>query len=59
VEVLIGPEWKDVMENWRKLHNEELYDSHPSQNIIWMIETKGIKWEGNVPHMGEGFGRKT
>jgi len=57
--VLIGSEWNDVTGNWRKLRNEELYDSHPPQNIIRMIEPKGVGWKENVPHMGEGFGWQT
>jgi len=24
--IAFGPKWKEVTEDWRKLHNEELYD---------------------------------
>jgi hypothetical protein len=28
---------EEVTEEWRKLHNEELYNLHFSQNTIWFI----------------------
>jgi hypothetical protein len=37
---------------WRKLHNEELHDLYCCQNIIRMIESRGMKW-GMYSYMGE------
>ena len=41
---------------WRKLHNEELYDLYSSTNIIWMIKSKRMRWVGNVASMGKRRG---
>ena len=44
-----------VTAEWRKLHNDELYDLYPSQNIIRMIKSRRMRWAGHVARMG---GRK-
>jgi hypothetical protein len=36
---------------WRKLHNEELHNLYSSPNVIKMIKSKKMKWEGHVTHM--------
>jgi hypothetical protein len=30
---IFGPKWDDVTEEWRRLHNEELFDPYFSSNI--------------------------
>jgi len=32
----------------RKLHSEEVYDYYFSSNIIWMISSWIMRWEGHV-----------
>ena len=39
---------------WRKLHNEELSDLYSLPNIVRVVKSRGMKWEGNVARMGEG-----
>ena len=41
---------------WRKLHNEELYDLYSSLNIIWVIKSRRMRWVEHVTHMGERGG---
>ena len=38
---------------WRKLHNDELYDPYSSPNIIRVIKSRRIKRAEYVAHMGE------
>jgi hypothetical protein len=37
----------------RNLHNEELHDLCSSPNIIRVIESRRMRWEGHVSRMGE------
>jgi hypothetical protein len=40
-------------EEWRRLHNEELYDLFCSPNIILVIKSSIIRWVGHVARMGK------
>ena len=50
--VLFGPKTDEVTGEWRKLHNDELYDQYASQNIIRMIKSRRKRCEGLVTRMG-------
>jgi len=45
---IFGPKRDEVTGEWRKLHNEELYDLYFSPNIIRVIKSRRIKWTGYV-----------
>ena len=40
-----------VPRDWRKLHNEELYDIFFSKNIIRVIRLRRMRWAGHVASM--------
>jgi hypothetical protein len=51
---IFGSKRDEVTEEWRKLHNEELNDLFPSQNIIQGTKSKTMRWGCACrPHGGE------
>jgi hypothetical protein len=53
---IFGPKRDEVTGEWRRLHTEELNDLYSSQNIIWVIKSRRMRWAGHVARMGEGRG---
>jgi hypothetical protein len=51
---IFGPKRDEVTGEWRRLHNNELYVLYPSPNIIWVIESRRLRWAGHVARMGRG-----
>jgi hypothetical protein len=43
----------EMLEGWRKLHNEGLHNLYSSPNIIRMIQSRKMRWAGHVASMGE------
>jgi hypothetical protein len=42
------PKREEVAGDWRKLHNEELYNLYSSPNIIRIIKSRRMRWAGHV-----------
>jgi hypothetical protein len=50
---IFGPRRDEVMEDWKKLHNEELHNLYSSPNIIRMVKSMRMRWAGHVARMGD------
>jgi hypothetical protein len=48
---IFGPKINDVMEGWRKLHNEELHGLYSLPSMIRMITSRRMRWAGHVAGM--------
>jgi hypothetical protein len=44
---IFGPKRDEVRGEWRRLHNEELYNLYSSPNIIW-VTSRRMRWVGHV-----------
>ena len=53
---IFGHKRDEVTEEWTRLHNKELYTLHFSPNIICVIKSRKLRWEGQVARMGESRG---
>jgi hypothetical protein len=53
---IFGPKRDEVTEEWRRLHNEELYALSSSPNIIRVIKSRILRWAGHVTRKGEWRG---
>jgi hypothetical protein len=53
---IFGTEMDEVTEEWRRLHNKELYALYSSSDIIWMVKSRRLRWAGHVARMGERRG---
>jgi hypothetical protein len=47
------PKGDDVTGEWRKLHNEELYNLYSFPNITRQIKSRRMRWAGHVAPMVE------
>jgi hypothetical protein len=52
---IFGPK-REEDESWRKLYNDKLHSLYSSPNIIMVIKSRRMRWEGHVARMGEGRG---
>jgi hypothetical protein len=50
---IFGPKRDEVIEEWKKLHNEELIDLYFSANIVRVIKSRIIKVAGHAERMEE------
>jgi hypothetical protein len=49
---LFGPKRDEVTGGWRKLYKEKLHNLYSSPNIIRMIKSMRMRWEGHVAKWG-------
>ena len=53
---IFGPKRDKVTGEWRQLHNEDLNDLYTSPNIIQVIRSRRMRWDGYVACMWENRG---
>jgi hypothetical protein len=53
---IFGPKRYEVTEEWRRLHNKELYALYSSPDIIRVIKSRRLRWAGYVVRMAERRG---
>jgi hypothetical protein len=53
---VFGPKRDEVTGEWKKLHNEELNDLYSSPNMVRVVKSRRMRWEGHVARMGEDRG---
>jgi hypothetical protein len=57
---LFGTKRDEVTEEWRRLHNEKLYDLNSSSNAIRVIKLRRMRWTyGGKNRCKQGFGGET
>jgi len=49
---IFGPKRDEIAGEWRRLHNEELYDLYCSPNIIRVSKSRKMRSTGHVVRMG-------
>jgi hypothetical protein len=54
---IFGPKREEVTEEWRRLHNKELYAVYSSPDIIRVINSRRLRWVGHVARVGGREGR--
>jgi hypothetical protein len=50
---VFGPKRNEVTGAWRKLHNEKLNDLYSLPNIVRVVKSRRMRWDG---HVGEDSG---
>jgi hypothetical protein len=53
---IFGPKMDEVTGEWRRLHKEKLNDLYSSPNIVRVIKSRRMRWEGQIARMGEEKG---
>jgi len=50
---IFGPKRGEVLGEWRRLNNRDLYDLYSSPNIIWVMKARRKRWVVHVAYMGD------
>jgi len=50
---IYGCKREEVAGGWRKLNNEKLYNVYASSNAIRFMESRRMRWVGDVLRIGE------
>jgi len=53
---IFGAKRDEVTVEWRKVHNEELSELYCSPDILRVMTSRRMRWEGHVAWMGQRRG---
>jgi len=53
---IFGAKRDEVTVEWRKVHNEELSELYCSPDILRVMTSRRMRWEGHVARMGQRRG---
>ena len=53
---IFGPKRNEVRGQWKRLPNNELYAVYSSSNIIWVINSRRLRWAGHKGFWWENQG---
>ena len=51
---VFGPKGDQVTGEWKKLQIEEISDLYSLPNIVRVVKSRRMEWEGHVARMGRG-----
>jgi len=49
----LGPQRKELVTEWKKLHNEGFHDLQCSPDVMGVIKSRRMRWVAHVARMGE------
>jgi hypothetical protein len=53
---IFGHKTDEVTGEWRRQHNDELNNVYSSPDIIWVVESRRMRWVRHVARIGEKRG---
>jgi hypothetical protein len=50
---IFGSKKEEVVEDWRRLRNEELHNLYAAGSIINVIKSRRLRWTGHIARIGK------